>query len=330
MAIAIPIFVLSSFKDLFLILVVSVVLTFILRPIVDYIENLGAVRWFAVLLIFAGLGSIAVLITVLLFPVIATQVGQISTAFSEEQLTLMLNELSKKISSEIPFLKSEAIRDQMNSTLVAFGNTAGTALTGLVGTVATLAVVPFITFFLLTDYHTMQKSIVRNMPNKYFEMSLNIIYKIEDQLSKYIRGTVVESAFVGILYAVTYYFLGIQYALVLGFIGGLTNVIPIAGPIIGAIPTLLISIIQFGDLRMLLPIAVATFVVQQIDQMFIQPSVFSKIMDISPLTMFLVILIGNETLGVTGMVLAVPIYTVIFVTAKETNWGLKRYKITQS
>lgn len=330
MAIALPIFVLSTFEDLFLILVISFTLTFILRPVVDYIENLGAARWVAVLILFLGLGSIAVVGVILLFPVISMQVGQISSAFSKERLTVMLNDLSVQVSSEIPFLKSDAIREQLNSTLVSFGNSAGEALSGLLGTVATLALVPFITFFLLSDYYNMQKSFIRSMPNKYFEMSLNILHKIEDQLSKYIRGTVIESILVGIVYAIIYFSLGINYATVLGLIGGFTNVIPFAGPFIGAIPTLLITIVQFGDLRMLIPIAIATVAVQQIDQMFIQPSVFSKIMDINPLTMFLVILIGNETLGVMGMVLAVPIYTVILVTAKETNWGLKNYKITQA
>lgn len=330
MAIALPIFILSTFNDLFLILVISFTLTFILRPLVDSIENLGPARWVAVLLVFLGLGSIAVIGVMMLFPVISSQVGQITAAFSKDRLTVMLNDLSVQVSSQIPFLKSDAIRDQLNNTLVSFGNTAGEALSGLLGTVATLALVPFITFFLLSDYYAMQKSFISSMPNKYFEMALNIIHKIEDQLSKYIRGTVIESVIVGILYAIIYYALGINYATVLGLVGGFTNVIPFAGPFIGAVPTLLITIVQFGDLRMLLPVAIATVAVQQIDQMFIQPAVFSKIMDINPLTMFLVILIGNETLGVMGMVLAVPIYTVILVTAKETNWGLKNYKITQA
>lgn len=330
MAIALPIFVVSTFSDLFLILVISFTLTFILKPVVDSIENLGAARWVAVLMVFLGLGSIAVLAVMMLFPVISTQVNQISAAFSKERLTVMLNDLSAQISTQVPFLKSDAIREQLSSTLVAIGNSAGEALSGLLSTAATLAIVPFITFFMLSDYYNMQKSIIRSMPNKYFEMALNIIYKIEDQLSKYIRGTVTESVIVGIIYTIIYFSLGINYATVLGLIGGFTNVIPFAGPFIGAIPTLLITIVQFGDLRMLIPIAVATIAVQQIDQMFVQPAVFSKIMDIHPLTMFLVILIGNETLGVMGMVLAVPIYTVILVTAKETNWGLKNYKITQA
>jgi putative permease len=329
MAIALPIFVISTFKDLFLILVVSFTLTFILKPLVDYIENLGAARWIAVLIVFVCLGSIAVLGVIMLFPVISSQVTQISSAFSKDRLSVMLNDLSIQISQQVPFLKSEAVREQLNNFLVGFGESAGSALSSLLGTAATLAIVPFITFFMLSDYYNMQKTLIRNMPNKYFEMSLNIIYTIEDQLSKYIRGTVTESVIVGIIYAICYFYLGINYATVLGLIGGFTNVIPFAGPFIGAIPVLLISIVQFGNLSMLPWIVLVTIGVQQIDQMFVQPAVFSKIMNIHPLTMFLVILIGNETLGVMGMVLAIPIYTVILVTATETNWGLKNYKITQ-
>jgi predicted PurR-regulated permease PerM len=88
-------------------------------------------------------------------------------------------------------------------------------------------------------------------------------------------------------------------------------------------------VVQYGDLSMLIPIVISTVVVQQIDQFFVQPTVFSKIMSIHPLNMFLVILLGGELLGVMGMVLSIPIYTIIVVTAKETNWGLKSYRITQ-
>jgi predicted PurR-regulated permease PerM len=327
-AIAVPIFVLATFEDLFIILVVSFTLTFVLKPSVDYIENLGAARWLAIVIVFTGLGSIVTALLFMVLPEVTKQITHISTAFSKEQLTFMLNDISTQISHQVPFLRSEAIRENMNSALVSFGNTAGNSLSNLLGTAASMAIVPFITFFLLNDYYTMQKTFIRKMPNKYFEMTLNIIYKIEDQLSKYIRGTVIESLIIAVLYTIAYYFMGIKYATVLGLIGGITNIIPFAGPFIGGIPTLLISIVQFGDLRMFLPIIITTLVVQQVDQMAVQPAVFSKIMNIHPLTMFLVILLGNELLGMMGMILAIPIYTVLFVTAKETNWGLKNYRIT--
>ena len=328
--IALPIFILSTFADLFLILIVSFVLTMILKPIVDYLEVFGFKRWIAVLTIFVVLGSITIVAVMALFPIISAQVTQITSAFSKEHLTVMLNNLSAQISSQVTFLKSESVTEQLNGALVTIRNTAGQALSSFLSTAASLAIVPFITFFLLNDYYNMQKALIRSMPNKYFEMTLNILNKLENQLSKYIRGTVIESTLVAVTYSVAYFFLGINYATVLGIIGGVTNIIPFAGPFLGAIPVLLISIVQFGDLHMLLPIILVTVGVQQIDQMLIQPAVFSKIMDIHPLTMFLVILVGNEVLGVMGMVLAVPLYTVILVTAKETNWGLKNYKITHT
>ena len=330
MAIAVPIFILSTFEDLFLILIVSFVLTMILKPVVDYLEGFGFKRWVAVLTIFMVLGSVAIVAVMALFPIISAQVTQIASAFSKEHLRVMLDNLSAQISSQITFLKSESVTEQLNGALVTIGNTAGQALSSFLSTAASLAIVPFITFFLLNDYYNMQKAFIRNMPNKYFEMTLNILNKLENQLSKYIRGTVIESALVAITYSVAYFFLGINYATVLGIIGGVTNIIPFAGPFLGAIPVLLISIVQFGDLHMLLPIILVTVGVQQLDQMLIQPAVFSKIMDIHPLTMFIVILVGNEVLGVMGMVLAVPLYTIILVTAKETNWGLKNYKITHT
>lgn len=327
-SISFPIFLLSRFDNLFLILVVSFAVTFILRPLIDQLEDKGIDRMWAVLGTFIVLGSIIVVAGMILYPLIVTQMLQISTAFSGDKLTIMLDKLSASIAQQVPFIKTEAVQQQLHDAVSSFGTSAGSSIEEGIGLLANLAIVPFISFFLLNDYYKMQKIFIQNMPNKYFEMTLNIIHKLEEQLTKYIRGTVTESFFVAILYTLFYFYYGINYATVLGLIGGIANIIPFAGPFIGAIPVLLISIIQFGDLRMLPWIVISTIVVQQIDQFFIQPAVFSKIMDIHPLTMFLVILVGNEVLGVMGMVLAVPIYTVIFVTAKETNWGLKKYKIT--
>lgn len=327
-AITFPIFLLSRFDDLFLILIISFAVTFILRPAVDYLEDKGISRTWAVLGIFIVLGSVIAVAGIILYPVIVTQMLQISTAFSGEKLAVMLDKLSESISQQVPFIKTEAVQQQLNGAVLSLGNAAGSTIESGIGLLANLALVPFISFFLLNDYYTMQKALIQNMPNKYFEMTLNVIHKLEEQLTKYIRGTVTESFFVGVLYMLCYFYLDIRYATVLGIISGIANIIPFAGPFIGAIPVVLVSIIQYGDLSMVVWIAVATIAIQQIDQIFIQPAVFSKIMDIHPLTMFLVILAGNEMLGVMGMVLAVPIYTVISVTAKETNWGLKNYKIT--
>ncbi len=328
LAITIPIFVLSTFNDLFLILVLSFAATFVLRPLVDYFENLGMKRTLAIIGLYLVFGSVLVVGGMLIYPILVSQVLNIADSFSGEKLSAMLNKLSLQVSQQIPFLQSETVLQELNGIVLNMGTYAGKALSTLAGTLTTLLLVPFITFFFLNDYYKMQKSFIEIVPNKYFEMALNVIHKLEEQLTKYIQGTVTESLLIAVLYAIAYAIMGINYATALGLIGGVMNIIPFAGPFIGAVPVLLVSIMQFGDLQMLPWIILSTVAVQQLDQMFVQPAVFSRIMDIHPLTMFLVILAGNEILGVMGMILAVPIYTVISVTAKETNWGLKNYKIT--
>jgi predicted PurR-regulated permease PerM len=328
-AITAPIVIFSFFNDLFLILILSFVLMMVLKPVVDKCEDYGISRTVSILAIYLVLGAGVGGLLYLLYPVLVSQITQITASFDAQNLARMLRQLGDSVSQKLPFVTSEAVIAKFNDLVMAAGNTAAQSIASAAGFAASLLVVPFIGFFLLHDYHTFQKRFIENVPNKYFEMSLKVIRTLEEQLSKYIRGTCIESILVGIVYIVSYSVLGINYAIVLGLIGGITNIIPFAGPFLGAIPVLMISIMQFGDLHMLIPIIISTVVVQQIDQIFIQPAVFSKIMSIHPLVMFLVILIGNEVLGVTGMVLAVPIYTIITVTARETNWGLKHYTITQ-
>jgi len=81
---------------------------------------------------------------------------------------------------------------------------------------------------------------------------------------------------------------------------------------------------------MIIPIVISTVVVRQLDDIFVQPNLYGRLLNMHPLTILIVILLGGEMLGILGMVLAIPVYTVITVTARETNWGLKNYRITES
>lgn len=328
-AISAPIFALSLFGEVFFLLVMSLALTMVLKPIVDYLENKSVPRPAAILGIYVIIGGVTVFALMNIYPIIVHQVSNLSSSMDNEHLSAMLKQMASSISQQVPFIKADAISERLSTILPEIAKKAEESLTSMLSLVASLIIVPFITFFLLNDYYKMQKALIENLPNKYFEMSLNVVKKLEEQISKFIRGTCIESFFVAILYAVSYQIIGVNYAIVLGIIGGIMNIIPLAGPFIGALPVLGVSIAQYGNLSMLIPIAVSTIVVQQLDQVFVQPAVFSKIMNIHPLTMFLVILIGGNLLGVMGMVLSIPIYTIIVVTARETNWGLKSYRITE-
>jgi putative permease len=327
-SISAPIFLLSMFNEFFLLITMAFTLTMVLKPVVDYLEKRGFPRPAAILGLYIVIGSIFVLGFLTLYPILVNQVVTLSSTLDSEHLEAMLTKTGKSISDMFPFIKADEVTAKLNTILPALAGKAEEMVTSMITVVASFIIIPLIAFFLLNDYHRIEKAIIENVPNKYFEMSLNLVHKLEGQLSKYIRGVFLETLIVGTLYIIAYEIIGLNNSFVLGIIGGVTNIIPLAGPLIGAIPALLISLIQYGDLSMFLPIVITVLVVQQIDEILVQPNIYGKILNMHPLAIILVILIGSELMGVMGMVLAIPIFTVITVTAKETNWGLKNYRIT--
>jgi predicted PurR-regulated permease PerM len=201
--------------------------------------------------------------------------------------------------------------------------------TSLVSIIAILIIVPFITFFLLKDSRVIQKGLIHIMPNKYFEVTYWILKKVSIQLGRFVRGWIFDAAFVGISCGLGYYFLGIDNALPLGVISGLGHLVPYFGPVIGGVPAIIFSIIQYGDLSHVPFIIFLILGVYALDNGFVQPYVFAKSVDMHPIVIILLIIAGSQLLGVIGMLLAVPIASVLKTAAQEIYYALKNYKIAR-
>ena len=165
------------------------------------------------------------------------------------------------------------------------------------------------------------------MPNKYFEVSYSVIRKISIQLGRFVRGWIFDAFMVGLLSGIGLAILGIDNAASIGLIAGIGHLIPYFGPILGGIPAIIISVIQFGNFSMLPKILLMFCCIYLLDNGFIQPNVFSKSTDIHPLMIIFLIIIGSQTMGILGMLLAVPAATVIKTAAREIYLGYKNYKI---
>jgi predicted PurR-regulated permease PerM len=200
-------------------------------------------------------------------------------------------------------------------------------VSGILSTAFLIIIIPFITFFILRDRRKIKYGLISIVPNKYFEMTINIINKIEDQLSNYVRGWIFDATFVGILSMAGLSFLKINNAVVIGIIAGLGHLIPYAGPIVGGIPAILISIIQYGDFHMVIPIVIVFTIIYVLDNSIAQPYIFSKSADMNPITIIALLLLGNELLGAFGMLIAIPVATILKVSARETINGFRNYKL---
>jgi predicted PurR-regulated permease PerM len=199
--------------------------------------------------------------------------------------------------------------------------------------VAILAVV-FITFFLLYERGLLRRSIIQLIPNKYFELTITALHKVEKLLSNYLLGLSLQIFSIFSLTALGLTMSGINYALTIALFAALVNVVPYIGPVIGTVFAVVVGLsttqlpnIQDASLLALLKIFVVFIVVHLIDNLISQPLIFSKSVKAHPLEIFVAIFAGAKIAGPLGMIAAIPVYTIIRVSVMEFRKGYKQYHV---
>lgn len=132
-------------------------------------------------------------------------------------------------------------------------------------------------------------------------------------LGNYIRGQLIVCLFVSITSLLLFRFLNIEYALLLAIVMGITNIIPYFGPILGAIPVTLVTYTTSGEIKLVIFVIIGIFVMQIIEGNLISPYIVGKSVRIHPVAIIFALLLGSQLFGIPGMILAVPVLTILRV-----------------
>lgn len=324
------IFVFVLLQNSITIFIVSILIAFILKPLVDFLEKNKIPRAISVRLIFALLALILFASLYFLVPQLLNQLKELADNFSDEKINLTLRKIENEFQQHFPFLApinlSSQIAEIIHKFIKGITNNISQIFYNIFSFVTVLVIIPFITFFLLKDSVKLREGIISLFPKKYFKFAQNVVTKIVIQLSRYVRGWILDAAIVGFLVTIGLSILGINNFISIGFIAGVGHLIPYFGPIIGGISALIISLIQFGNLSMLPALVILFVIIYSIDNGFIQPHIFSKNTDLHPIVIIFLILAGGEILGVIGMLIAVPIATVLKSAMIEILSELEKIK----
>ena len=319
--------------EIIIILALAILLAFIFAPFVSMLEAKGFNRLSSTLLIFGAFGCAIYFSLSIIIPKFIFQMDQLISSlegfsFAEEMKTLEVT-----LMHYVPFLEAgdltSSIEVFVTSQVSNIFGTITTVLSSIASVVAILVIVPFITFFLLKDYRKIFLGILQTVPNNYFEMSYYILKKVSLQLGLFVRAWIFDASFVGLLIGFGFYFIGVPNALPLGVIAGLGHLIPYFGPAIGGIPAIIVSIVQYGDLSQVPLILFVVLTTYAIDNGFIQPYIFGKSVDMHPVMIILLIISGGILFGLFGMLLAIPVATVIKTFSKEIYFARKNYRIAR-
>lgn len=337
------------FMDIFIYVTIAIVVSSILRPLTQYIANtqifrIRIPRLLAVIFSYTILILLIVSFVTLFIPLISEQVEVISGLNYEslyDRVTLPLQRFEDfLIINNLTTEPSGFIVNSLRESIVTFisnvqiGNVLNDilAVTGkfFVGILA----VSFISFFLLYEMGSMRKKLISLIPNKYFEVTIAAYNKIERLLSNYLIGLLFQMFSIFSIASLGLSILGVKYALTIALFAAVANLIPYLGPILGASFGIIVGISTGADLVtsqdylfLILKIASVFAIVQLVDNIFLQPLIFSKSVKAHPLEIFIIIFAGASLAGIPGMIAAIPVYTVIRVSVTELYSGYRSYGI---
>lgn len=212
------------------------------------------------------------------------------------------------------------------------------ALATIMQTFSHWLIFPLAFIFLLLDKGQIVHFALKIIPNRYFELAHSVIRNVDEALGKYIRGTMIECALVGITLMIGFFLCGIELkiAIAIGAIGGLTNAIPFVGTfiacIIGAVYSLIAEDIQpiipfINEDSLMLAVIAVVMIAHLLDNAIFQPLVVGSAVNIHPLVVILGVFGGSLMFGFAGLIFAIPTIVILKVVTETLFTGLKDYRI---
>ncbi len=216
----------------------------------------------------------------------------------------------------------QALADSLQTGVLRGVNLIFTTLSFVVG----LLVVPLWMFYVLRDQPEMSASFYRLIPPRYREDARHIVMILDSLLGSYFRGQLVLCLSVGIMTTVGLTILGVDLALLLGTLAGIFEIVPVLGPILGAIPAVVVTLASSPST---LPwVILLAFVVQQLENYVLVPQVARGSMRISPALSVVVLIVGSEVGGVLGAILSLPLTATIRDVAQYLYLRLADHPLT--
>jgi predicted PurR-regulated permease PerM len=328
--IGIVLYFLYTIQTVIVYLCISLLLCLIANPLVQFLKNklkFGnslAATTTLILFILLMVGFIFLFV-----PLIISQANNLSL-LDTHNLQQQFTETERSIEAyfNIPhvdlnkMLKSSKITSMLDFTY--FTSFINSILGFMADMGMGLVSVFFITFFFVKDQDAFKASARRILPDTNEDKILNSITKINHFLTRYFIGLLLQLTVVFILYLIVLIIFGNKNAFVIAFLCAILNIIPYIGPIIGTVLAgilTMISMIGMDFQSEILPktiyVIIGFLLVQAIDNNVSQPIISSKSVNSHPLEIFLITLISGITFGIVGMIIAIPVFTMIKVILKE-------------
>ncbi|MBI2632989.1 MAG: AI-2E family transporter [Parcubacteria group bacterium] len=298
-------------RDVVLLLIVAMIFAAVFSSLVDYLQRKGVPRLFGTFLTYIIL---FLLIIGVIWPMIPVITDEVQSLF--DKVSSIAPNLAPYLDVEqfnIQSLIQKYISNQSDGE--GIGTSIFSLLSSVGGNVIFIVMIFVISFYITLNKVFLKETFVSLFPKEKRDRIGSLIDIGQREIGNWGRGLLLLGLFVGVMAYIALLILGVNNALALALLAGVTEMIPYFGPYLGAIPAVLVA---FGQEPIkALFVAIIYFVIQQAENHILVPQVMRRTTGLNPLAVILVVLIGGKIAGVLGIFLAVPITSVIVAIVKE-------------
>ena len=305
---------------IFLIIVGAIFFAYLVYPVVKWL-NRRLPLIVAILVVYAVIAAVVVLGLIYLIPTVTAEVTTLIHDWPriQEKIVAWVESPNNKLLAHAP----AAVRNEIAAAphnIVSWLQSHGAAAIGnafmvLVGTVAFIGAcvaIPVLGAYLLYDSETIKRFFMGFIPAKRRDSTLTLLGELERVIGGFIRGQLLVGLSVGILIAVGLTLVGEPYAILIGAIAAALDFIPYIGPVIAALPAVIIGFVS-GGVPLSIKVIAIFILANQAEGHIIAPNIVSRTIQLSPSAVVLAILIGGDLYGIVGMFIAVPVAGIIRV-----------------
>ncbi|NPV79116.1 MAG: AI-2E family transporter [Firmicutes bacterium] len=292
---------------------------YMIDPVVTFLERRGAPRAIGTAIVYIAIIISMSLACIYFFPRFLSQLEQMVIILPSHaaRLQLGLAALYDRFDRfYIPMALRAAINDAINRGELYIRDLAKELVETLMGILSHflgIIIVPVLAFYLTKDINRIRGRIAGFLLAKGRGDIIALVGQIDGILSSYVRGQLLVGAIVGILTTIALALMDVDFALIVGILAGILNVIPYFGPILGAIPAVCASLLKSPWTG--LWAGIVFILIQQLESSLIAPKILGDRVGLHPLVVVFSLLVGAELLGFTGLLIAVPVTAVLNVLA---------------
>ena len=313
-------------RDIIAIFFVAIILSSVIDPLADWLEVRKVPRSVAVLIVYLILFSILGLVIGVLVPPLVQEIRDLTSNFGAVWERLVSGaQLFREYSTQSGFSKNieEGLTSLQSTLTQALGGIFST-IVGIFGGLVSFVIILVLTFYMVVQEEGFKKLFKVVVPDQYQNFVSAILGKVQRKISAWVKGQLILSAVIGVTAYIGLSIVGVNYALVLGLLAGITELVPYAGPFLGGVVAVFFALSQ--SVTKAFFVVLLFVIIQQVENNILVPKVMQRAVGLNPIVSILALIIGAKLAGIPGALFAIPIATALDVIVREVLHGGHREK----